>query len=263
LCYERKRRPEAKVIIPHPGAVGAERLKRAAPAQLLTIQGAGVTLDFEADPKKSRGGMNRLIVYGTALFVAGLLMRSALASGTSRSRNAAILSSAEKGSLRDAVAEPAPKDEWPTPEMQARAYARLNSFFKANISLRCAREIEVADQRFLLEKEAIVFYRELHPKVRPYPAPAPNKPNVVMDESCNLSRKDLLSRQFDIVTDRGDIVLVAGTPAEIADAMKKNKLYSMEVMGIGNIGPILRQALESIEQADSKKKAEAQAKAAP
>jgi hypothetical protein len=144
--------------------------------------------------------------------------------------------------------------------MQIQAYSRLNSFFTSHISLRCAREIEVADQRFNIEKDAIVFYRELMPKVRPYPSPAPNKPNVVMDESCNISRKDLQDVQFDIVNDRGDLFLVAGTQGEIADAMEKKRLYSMEVMGIGNVGPILREALASIEQAASKKKVEAQAK---
>ena len=187
-------------------------------------------------------------------------MRSALATGNpSRSRNATILSGAEKNSLRDAVAESAPKDNWSKPEDPARADARLKSFFKTNISLRCAREIEVTDQRFVLEKEGIVFYRQLHPDVRPYPSPAPNKPSVVMDESCNISGKDLEDHQFEIVTDRGDILLVAGTQAEIADAMAKKTLYSLEVMGIGNIGPILRESLSAIEQTASKKKAEAQA----
>ena len=206
--------------------------------------------------------MKKLIGYGTALFIASLLIRSMLPSGhQSRPRAGALVSSAEKGSLRDAVADLAPtKDEWPTPEDQAKAYARLKSFFKSNISLRCAREIEVADQRFQLEKEGIVFYRELSPKVRPYPSPAPNKPSVVMDESCNIARKDLRSSQFEIVEDRGDLMLVAGTPADIADAVLAHKLYSLEVMGIGNIGPLLRESLASIEQTASKKKVEAQAK---
>ena len=81
-----------------------------------------------------------------------------------------------------------------------------------------------------------------------------------MDESCNIGKKDLHDHQFEIIKDRGDILLVAGTLDEIADAMKRKRLYSLEVMGGGNLGPILREALASIEQTASKKKIEAQAK---